>query len=248
MNKTIDLNCDMGEGIGNEAALLPYISSASIACGYHAGDEATMKATVDLCVAHNVAIGAHPSFPDRANFGRINMTLPPAEIKQLVATQILALDTIAKNAGVCLQHVKPHGALYNMAAKDLEIAAAIAAAIQEINPELILFGLPASCLEIAARSANIPFVGEGFADRTYQADGSLTPRSQPDAMVENETLALAQALEMVERKLVHTPDGLEVPLEVGTICLHGDGAHALAFAKAIHGGLQKSGIHIHALR
>ncbi len=248
MNKAIDLNCDMGEGIGNEAALLPYISSASIACGYHAGDEATMKATVDLCVAHNVAIGAHPSFPDRANFGRSNMILPPAEIKQLVATQILALEAIVKNAGVRLQHVKPHGALYNMAAKDLEMATAIVAAIQEINPELILFGLPASCLEIAARTANIPFVGEGFADRTYQADGSLTPRSQPDAMVENETLALAQALEMVERKLVHTPDGLEVPLEVGTICLHGDGGHALAFAKAIREGLQKSGIHIHALR
>lgn len=248
MNKAIDLNCDMGEGIGNEAALLPYISSASIACGYHAGDEATMKATVDLCVAHNVAIGAHPSFPDRANFGRINMTLPSAEIKQLVATQILALDTIVKNAGVHLQHVKPHGALYNMAAKDLEMATAIVAAIQEIDPQLILFGLPASCLEVAAKTANIPFVGEGFADRTYQADGSLTPRSQPDAMVENETLALAQALEMVERKLVHTPDGLEVPLEVGTICLHGDGGHALAFAKAIREGLQKSGIHIHALR
>lgn len=248
MNKTIDLNCDMGEGIGNEAALLPFISSASIACGYHAGDEATMTATVDLCVAHGVAIGAHPSFPDRANFGRTNMLVPGEQLYAMVLEQIMALAKIAKRAGVNLQHVKPHGALYNMAAKDLEMATAIVAAIQEVDQSLILFGLPSSCLEIAARTANIPFVGEGFADRTYQADGSLTPRTQPDAMVENSTMALAQVLEMVERKLVHTPSGLEVPLEVGTICLHGDGAFALDFAKSIHEGLRKSGIHIHALR
>src|SRR5690242_7058689 len=188
----VDLNCDMGEGIGNDAAIMPYISSANIACGYHAGDEETIKQTVELCLKYNVAIGAHPSFNDKNNFGRTEMNLPLSEVYDLVTKQIHLLDKIAKQKGVLLHHVKPHGALYNMAAKDAELAARIALAVKDISTELILFGLSGSNSINEAKKIGMKTANEVFADRTYQDDASLTPRTEPNALIEDEMRSIQQ--------------------------------------------------------
>ncbi|MBI3717291.1 MAG: LamB/YcsF family protein [Sphingobacteriales bacterium] len=240
----IDFNCDLGEGAGNDEAIMPFISSASIACGYHAGDEATMKAAVALCIKYNVAIGAHPSFPDKENFGRTNMQLPADEIYHIVRLQVETLTQIAHQQDRKLQHVKPHGALYNMAAKDLVIANAIAEAVKDYDKSLLLFGLPNSKVEVAAKNYGLSFIGEAFADRTYLPDGSLTPRNAANALIEDEAQSIAQVLQLVNDKTITAVNGEIISINAKTICLHGDGKQAVQFAEALHGTLLSKGITI----
>lgn len=240
----IDFNCDLGEGTGNDEAIMPFISSASIACGYHAGDEATMKATVALCAKYHVAIGAHPSFPDKENFGRTSMQLPADEIYHIVLLQVEMLKQIAYQQNKRLQHVKPHGALYNIAAKDLVIADAIAKAVKDCDESLLLFGLPNSQLETAANNHGLVFIGEAFADRTYQPDGSLTSRTAPNALIEDEAQSIAQVLQLVNDNTITAINGDIINIKAKTICLHGDGKQAVQFAEALHGTLLSKGITI----
>jgi UPF0271 protein len=240
----IDLNCDMAEGLANDAQLMPYISSANIACGYHAGNEEIMKRTVELALQHNVSIGAHPGFADRENFGRTEMHLSFREIYDLVATQIFLLKKIANALGAKINHIKPHGALYNMAAKDETLAAAIAKAVYETDAALLLFGLSGSCSISEAKKTGLKTVSEVFADRTYQDNGSLTPRTQANAMIETEDASIQQVLQMIHAKTVTAVSGNAVPIVAETVCLHGDGAHAVAFAKKIFHTLQQNNIDI----
>ncbi|MFI5132851.1 MAG: 5-oxoprolinase subunit PxpA [Chitinophagales bacterium] len=240
----VDINCDMGEGIGNDAAIMPFISSANIACGYHAGDEDTMKRTVELCLKNNVVIGAHPSFFDKENFGRKEMKLPVEKIYDLVLTQIEILDKIAQSQGTRLYHVKPHGALYNMSARDIDIAKTIAKSVKYFNAQLILFGLSNSYSISEAKAIGLKTASEVFADRTYQDDGSLTPRSQPRALIENTDKSVHQVLQMIKNKTITTVTGKTFPIVAETICIHGDGKYAVEFAKQIHEALTKEGINI----
>lgn len=232
----------MGEGIGNEALLMPYIHAANIACGYHAGDEATMEQVVDLCLQYGVHIGAHPSFPDRANFGRTTMQLSLAEIYTLVTDQLTILNAVVVKKGAELHHVKPHGALYNMAAQQTPVAHAIARAVRDFDPSLVYYGLSGSVMIDMAQEEGLQTANEVFADRTYQPDGSLTPRSQPDALITHEALMLEQVLRFIQEQRVRTITGEEIPIKADTICIHGDGVHALAFAKAIHTTLREKNI------
>jgi UPF0271 protein len=234
----IDLNCDMGEGLDTDEAIMPFISSANIACGYHAGNAGSMRRTATLAVQHNVAIGAHPGFADRQNFGRTEQYLEPNALYDLVTTQIYALQVICRSLQTSLAHVKPHGALYNMAAKTPDMAAVIARAVYDVDKQLCLFGLSNSWLIRAAREAGLKTASEVFADRTYQDDGSLTPRSQPNAMIESEEKAIQQVLQMVTQQTVTTLKGQTIPLAAETICIHGDGAHAVTFARTIHTALR----------
>jgi 5-oxoprolinase (ATP-hydrolysing) subunit A len=240
----MDINCDMGEGTGNDAQLMPFISSANIACGYHAGDAATMQQTVQLAITHQVAIGAHPSYADRENFGRTAIDLPPAEVYAIVLQQVKRLAAVCTANHTKLHHVKPHGALYNTAAKDVPTAQAIARAVKDSGENLILFGLPGSCMQQAAEELGLGFCGEAFADRTYQPDGTLTSRQQPNALITNTADAIKQALQLIQTKTITTITGQLISVDAGTICLHGDGAHALDFAKAIHAALGSAGIPI----
>ena len=236
-----DLNCDVGEGMDNDAAIMPYITSASIACGYHAGDDDTMKKTVELCLLHGVLIGAHPSYPDRANFGRVDMLhdkLKPAEIPELLFDQIHSLKMICEQEGTWLHHVKPHGALYNRAAKDAEVSRMICNAIRDIDPSLILYGLSNSITAQEAAYHDLQFMQEAFADRTYQDDGSLTPRNRSNALITETTVAVQQALQLAEEQTVTTVSGKVISVKVDTLCIHGDGPQALTFAKAIYNALQ----------
>jgi UPF0271 protein len=239
--KSIDINCDLGEGMANDEMLMPFITSANIACGYHAGDEQTMRQTVALCLKYGVSIGAHPSFPDRENFGRREMQLPLGKVYHLIINQIIAIEKISLEAGAALRHVKPHGALYNMAAKDPSLAAAIAQAVKDFNPKLVLFGLCNSQLIWQGEALGLKTAGEAFADRTYQDDGSLTPRKMPGALIEDPEKAVAQVLEIVEEGRVTTVSGKKISIAAATICLHGDGANAVAIAKAIHEALAAKG-------
>jgi UPF0271 protein len=241
IKQTIDLNCDMGEGMENEFRLMPFISSANIACGFHAGDEATMRRIIRLCVQHRVAIGAHPSFPDRPNFGRVNMNLPAGQVKDMVSDQIRLLMRLCQEEGATLRHVKPHGALYNMAAVDLNLANAICAAIIEIDPGLILFGLSGSIMADAARSHGITFYHETFSDRTYRHDGTLTPRSMPDALIINPEQSAEQALNLAQGSGIDA-EGKKIFPKADTICLHGDGPDAVAFASSIFSVLRNNKI------
>ncbi len=229
----IDLNGDMGEGMPNDAALIPFLNSANIACGFHAGNENTMTATIKLCREFGVHLGAHPSFPDRANFGRNMMEFSPKEIYDLVRQQIQLLAKIASTHGQKLHHVKPHGALYNASAKDPVIAQAIAQAVFDEGPALVLFGLSGSCSIDKAEAIGLKTAHEVFADRRYQKDGSLVPRNQPKACLEKVEDVLTQVNRMLTSKEVQAISGEIIPLQVDTICLHGDGPHALEFAKAI---------------
>jgi UPF0271 protein len=243
----IDLNCDMGEGIGNEALLMPFISSANIACGFHAGDAAEMERVVDLCLQYNVAIGAHPSFADKANFGRTEMHLPTEEIEQLIQIQLSQLNKIVKRAGGTLHHVKPHGALYNMAAKDTVLAKAIATAVKNFDSSLILYGLSGSVMIDEAAQIGLPVAPEVFADRNYQPDGSLTPRSFPGAMITSADLAIAQVLQMINEQQVTAMNGEKISIKAATICIHGDGANAITFVKQINHSLSVAGIQIQTI-
>ena len=242
----IDLNCDMGEGMDTDAAIFPFISSANIACGAHAGDADTMRRTVELALRHGVAIGAHPGYPDKAGFGRVDILgkpLRPEDLPVLLHEQLHRLQSICREFGVRLRHVKPHGALYNRAARDASVAALIARAVLNFDPALLLYGLSGSEMRVLAGQEGLGFVSEVFADRTYQPDGSLTPRSQPGALIEAPDRAVAQVLKMVREGLVDTAGG-EVAIAAETVCVHGDGDHAVAFAQLIHGVLSAEGVRI----
>jgi 5-oxoprolinase (ATP-hydrolysing) subunit A len=230
----IDINCDMGEGINNEHLLMPYISSANIACGVHAGDITTMQQVVQLCLQHKVKIGAHPSFEDRINFGRVVMHLSADAIISLITTQMQLLNDIVVAQGGSLHHVKPHGALYNLAAKDNTVANAIAAAVKNFNSSLVVYGLSGSVMIDEAQRINLATANEVFADRTYQDDGSLTPRTEPKALITDSNTAAAQALQLATQGSVTSISGKTIHLQANTICIHGDGAHAVDFAKALY--------------
>lgn len=233
------LNCDMGEGAGNDEQLMPYISAANIACGWHAGDEYTMQQTISLCLKHNVAIGAHPSFADKENFGRKEMELPAHELYELITQQLVVINEFATAAGGKLQHIKPHGALYNLSAKDPLTANVIARAVRDFDSALILFGLSGSCSLAEANKIGLQTAAEVFADRTYQDDGSLTPRSATGAMIEEADKAVQQVLQMIQKGTVTAVSGKVISIKAETICIHGDGKQAVEFAKAISAALQK---------
>lgn len=247
MGLIIDLNCDLGEGAGQDETLMPLITSANIACGAHAGDVATMRATVRLAQRHGVRVGAHPGFEDRVNFGRVEMPVTPAEVTALVRGQFAALRQVAAMQGAAVGHVKLHGALYNQTARDPALAAAVLAALRELSPRPVLVALAGSVLERLARETDgIAVVAEVFADRTYQADGALTPRSRPDALIEDPARAVAQVLRMVREGKVRATDGTDVAIRADTICLHGDGAHAVEFAQRLRKELAAADIVVRA--
>ena len=229
----IDINCDMGEGIGNDEELMPYITSASIACGYHAGDEQTMRDTVLLAKKYGVAVGAHPSYNDREHFGRIEMECTPEEVYGLVVHQVKALELIASECGVALHHVKPHGALYNRAAREPLLAKAIAEAVWACNKDLILYGLSGSFLVSEGQAAGLATWSEAFADRTYGDDGSLTPRKEANALITDPAAAVRQVESIVREGAVTSVNGIRISLLAQTICIHGDGPSAVLIAKAI---------------
>jgi UPF0271 protein len=247
MNNTIDLNCDMGEGLDNDALLMPLISSANIACGYHAGDPEIMKRTIELALQNNVAIGAHPGFDDKINFGRMEHPITLPHLFDLMTEQIYQLKKITKTFGTKIHHIKPHGALYNMAARDSKMARTIAAAICSVDAALILYGLSGSHLIKEATDLNLKTASETFADRSYQADGSLTPRSLPGAMIEKTENSVAQVLQMVQQRTVTTNLGEIIPIKAETICLHGDGKNAVQFAKEIREKLVENRITIQTI-
>ncbi len=234
-----DLNCDMGEGIGNDEALMPFITSVNISCGFHAGNGDTIRDTMALAIRHNIRIGAHPSFRDKENFGRKEMFLDRDKLYAIVLEQLIKIDLIAKEKGIKLHHVKPHGALYNMAAKNAETANIIAQAIKDFNEELILYGLSNSFLVSEGKSLGLQTANEVFADRTYQDDGRLTPRSQNNALIEDEEQCLQQVLQMVKQGTVTATSGKIIPMAADTICIHGDGKHAVSFAKKIYEALKQ---------
>ena len=229
----VDLNADLGEGSASDSALLQLVSSANIACGFHAGDAQTMLACVREALNNGVAVGAHPSFPDRQNFGRTAMALPPETVYAQTLYQTGALAAIVRAEGGKLRHVKPHGMLYNQAAKDPALADAIARAVHACNPELILVGLAGSELIRAGEHYGLPTREEVFADRGYMSDGSLVPRTQPGALIDDEGQALTQTLEMVQGGRVKSIQGQWARVNAQTVCLHGDGEHALLFAQRL---------------
>lgn len=239
---SIDLNCDLGEGMGNDEAIMPYISSANIACGYHAGDEKTMKKTVELCLKHGVEIGAHPSFDDKTNFGRTEMIASAEEVFELVSKQIQTLHKIASSKRTRLNHVKPHGALYNMSAGNISLARAIAQAVKDFDSQLVLFGLSGSHSINEARAMGLKTVNEVFADRTYQDDGKLTARSEPGALIEDADRAVQQVLQMIREDTVTSVEGKRILVVAQTICIHGDGKHAVELAKKINEALHGNDI------
>ena len=247
----IDLNGDVGESfgayeIGHDAALIPILTSANIACGFHAGDPGVMRATVALARQHGTAVGAHPGFPDLVGFGRREMNATPREVEDLVAYQIGALAAIAAAQGVRLAHVKPHGALYNMAARDLDLADAIARAIAAVDPSLALFGLPGSQSLEAAQRHKVRAVSEAFADRAYRRDGSLVPRNEPGAVIDDEQIVVTRAVAIARERMVVAADGTRVPLDVQTICVHGDTPGAAVLASRIRKALNDAGIQVRA--
>lgn len=246
MGISVDLNCDMGEGMPTDAAIMPYISSANIACGYHAGDENTMQQTIELALINQVKIGAHPSFPDRQNFGRTPMNFPANEVYDMVKKQMELIAFIAAKNNVRLNHVKPHGALYNMAAKDENLSLAICNAIIDMDPSLIVYAQSGSMLIRVATALNLKTCNEVFADRTYQQDGTLTPRTEKNALIQSGEEVVAQVLQMVSKQTVKY-DGGEIVVKADTICVHGDGEHALHFVKEIYKALQFNNIQTKAI-
>lgn len=248
----IDLNCDMGESygawhMGNDDAILQFVSSANVACGFHGGDPSTMRKTVAAAISNNVAIGAHPSLPDLVGFGRRVMQITPQEAYDMVVYQVGALAAVAATQGTRLHHVKAHGALYNMAAKDAALSQAICRAVRDVDADLVLYGLAGSHLIQAAQDLGLKAASEVFADRSYQDDGSLTPRSQPGAMIEDVDTAVAQVLHMVQERVVRSVNGRDVPVQADTLCIHGDQPSALVFAQTLRDALGQAGIDVRTM-
>jgi len=252
MTLQVDLNCDMGESfgayeIGADDAVFPFITSANIACGFHGGDPTVMRRTIASAVKHGVAIGAHPGLPDLIGFGRRNMDVSPDDAYDMVVYQVGALLGVARAAGVPVQHVKAHGALYNMAAVKRELATAIARAVRDVDRELVLFGLPGSFLISEGEAAGLTTACEAFADRNYMSDGTLVSRKRPDAHVHDANEAVSRAIRMVREGKVRSVDGVDVALRADTICLHGDGAHAVEFARHLRAAFKSGGIDVRAM-
>jgi UPF0271 protein len=250
-SQSIDLNCDMGESfgawsMGADAQVMPWISSANIACGFHAGDFSTMQASVRLAKNHHVAIGAHVSLPDLQGFGRRELRVSPDEVHAMTLYQLGALAGFARAADTRLTHVKPHGALYNMAAKDQALADAIAQAVRSFDRDLILFGLANSALPQAGAAAGLRVAHEAFADRRYEPDGSLTPRREHDAVIHDIDQAVAQAVEIATKGQVETRAGGKLQLRADTLCVHGDRADAGEFAQRLRKGLEAAGLGVRA--
>lgn len=245
MPARIDFNCDLGEGC-DDAAVLPFVSSANIACGGHAGDAATMRATVALCREHGVAIGAHPGFADRAHFGRRALPLALAQVHELVLAQVRRLQEIAGAQQARVVHVKPHGALYNLAANAAPIAAAIAAAVRAADPRLFLVGLAGSALPAAGAALGLRVLHEVFAERRYEDDGRLTPRTHAEAVITELAPALAQVRQLVRDGEVTTRTGHRLALRADTLCLHGDRPDAPCFAQAVRELLATEGVCVRA--
>jgi UPF0271 protein len=248
----IDLNADVGESfgafaIGEDAAVLRSITSASIAAGFHAGDPSVLRRTIRLARAQGVAIGAHPGFPDLVGFGRRELQVTPAEAEDLVLYQVAAVAGVAAAEGVALQHVKPHGALFNMAVRDAALAAAIARAVAAFDRSLMLFGLPGSESLKAGRAAGLRVAAEVFADRAYEPDGSLRSRSKPDAMIHDPAHIVSRAVRMAKDHVVNAYDGTPVALEADTICIHGDTPGAAALAATLRAGLEAAGVMVRAV-
>lgn len=248
---TIDLNCDLGESfgawsMGNDAALLDVVTSANIACGFHAGDPGTIRHTVLRAIARGVAVGAHPSLPDLQGFGRRRMDVSPDEVYDLVLYQIGAVAAFARAGRGRLHHVKPHGALYHMAASDPAIAKAVATAARDFDPDLVLYGLAGGAQAAAGEALGLAVAAEVFADRAYAADGNLVPRGRPGATIEAEARAVDQALDLVRDRRVLSLDGVWVPVVADTICVHGDNPSAVALARALRTALEREGIGLRA--
>ena len=241
----IDINADLGEmSIAQDTQLLAYISSANIACGVHAGNPQYMLEIMQLCHQQGIAVGAHPSYWDRENFGRRELHNTPEEIYQLIVYQLGAMQALALSQHIVLKHVKPHGALYNRSADDLQVADAIAQAVFDCNPSLVLVGLAGSQSLLSAKAKGLHCLAEGFADRRYTEKGLLVPRSKENAMIENTDEAIVQVLSMIQHGNVCCETGQNIALNVQTICLHGDGPHAITFATALQSSLQKNNIEI----
>ncbi|MDM5225502.1 5-oxoprolinase subunit PxpA [Cytobacillus sp. NJ13] len=245
----VDINCDMGESFGSykmgrDEEILEHITSANIACGFHAGDPATMRKTVKMALEKNVGLGVHPGLQDLHGFGRRDMSITPQEAYDLVVYQIGALYAFVKSEGGKLQHVKPHGALFNMASKSAPLSEAIAEAVYKVDPELILFGLSGSELVKAGRKIGLRSANEVFSDRSYQEDGSLTSRRESNALITDHSDAVNQVIRMVKEGKVNSVQGTDVSIEANTICIHGDGESALEFAQYIPKALNEAGIQI----
>jgi 5-oxoprolinase (ATP-hydrolysing) subunit A len=249
----IDLNADLGESfgrwtLGHDAEVMESISSANVACGFHAGDPGVMRETVRLAKAHGVAVGAHPGFPDLVGFGRRNIAASPREVEDFVIYQVGALAGIAAAEGVRLQHVKAHGALYNMAVRDRALADAIARGVAAVDKALILFGLPKSELLRAGQAAGLPVAAEGFADRSYEPDGALTPRDREGAVIHDPSAVVRRAVRMARDEIVTATNGEDIPMYVRTICTHGDtpGSHELT--RLLRAGLERDGVKVAPLK
>ena len=245
--KYVDINCDMGESFGNyrlgrDEAILDYVTSANIACGFHAGDPGIMRKTVKMALSKNVAIGAHPGFQDLMGFGRREINVTPQEAYDLVVYQIGALQAFVQAEGGKMQHVKPHGALFNMASRNAALSDAIAEATYKVNPELILFGLAGGELIKAGQCIGLQVASEVFSDRTYQQDGSLTSRRENNALIKDPNIAINQVIKMVNEKKVTVLQGHDIEIEAHTVCIHGDGETALDFATKISQTLANAGI------
>lgn len=242
----IDINCDLGEDAGNDAELLPLISSVNIACGAHAGSATTMHHLVQRAAAGGIAIGAHPGYFDREHFGRRNLDLPAAEITALLLYQLGAIDACCKAAGATLHHIKLHGALYNQAAVNESLAQTVINAFKAFNRELLVYGLSGSLFLDMARQQGLRTVAEVFADRTYTDEGTLTPRSEPGALITTVAASFDQVVQMISRQAVTSTSGKTIRIHAETICLHGDGEHAVTFARQLHQLLPQKGICIQA--
>ncbi|WP_144557577.1 LamB/YcsF family protein [Bacillus pumilus] len=249
----VDINCDLGESfgqykIGSDEQILEYVTSANIACGFHAGDPTVMRKTVRMALDKGVQIGAHPGLQDLVGFGRRPIAISAEEAYDLVVYQIGALSAFLKAEGGTMQHVKPHGALYNMAAKNTELSESIAKAVYHVDPSLVLYGLSGSELALAGERIGLQVAHEVFSDRTYQTDGTLTSRREPHALIEDDEQAVQQVVRMVREGKVHTVQGEDISLKADTVCIHGDGIHALQFAKTITSKLKQASIHLKAFQ
>jgi UPF0271 protein len=252
MATLIDINADLGESpealaSGADFELMRYVTSANVACGGHAGDESTMQLTVAAAKERNVAVGAHPSYPDRENFGRLESAMAPAVLESSVRKQIASLAEVAKRLGVRLFHVKPHGALYHATNKDREIALAVGRAVQAIDPHLIMVGQAGSSSLEVWREMGLHCAAEAFADRTYEPDGTLRKRTLPAALLDTPERAAEQALDIALRHRVITSDGSSLPLVAGTICIHSDTPGAAAIAREVNRRLEAAGVQVRAL-